>query len=211
MKRIIIGLSLIFIGSQLFMSCSSENAVVSQFSKRKYLKNFKENKLNNDDKIIKKTNDYELVKVAPSTKNTNEILAYNSKNLTTQELTSTNFTLENEVVVYEDKIDNQAYESLKPQNKYNWSNYNRTLNFTDMTKANEVFDGNNIAQHHYNARQVDEVVLIILGIFIPPLAVYLYEDAITSNFWVDLILTFIFWIPGIIFAFLVMFGGLSFV
>ncbi|MDT8413252.1 MAG: hypothetical protein RQ875_12365 [Vicingaceae bacterium] len=63
MKKIIIGLSLIFIGSQLFMSCSSENAVVSQFSKRKYLKNFKENKLNNNDKINQRENTYELTEV----------------------------------------------------------------------------------------------------------------------------------------------------
>ncbi|TXB66220.1 YqaE/Pmp3 family membrane protein [Vicingus serpentipes] len=60
-----------------------------------------------------------------------------------------------------------------------------------------------------NSKQVDDVVLIILGIFIPPLAVYLYEDAITANFWVDLLLTLLFWIPGIIFAMLVMFADVS--
>ncbi len=68
MKRIIIGLSLIFVGSQLFVSCSSENAVISQFSKRKYLKNFKENKLNNNDKINQRENTYELVKVESASK-----------------------------------------------------------------------------------------------------------------------------------------------
>ncbi|MBI2280937.1 MAG: YqaE/Pmp3 family membrane protein [Bacteroidetes bacterium] len=60
-----------------------------------------------------------------------------------------------------------------------------------------------------NSTRVDDVVLAILAIFIPPLAVYLFDDAITANFWVDLLLTFLFWLPGIIFAFLVIFAGVS--
>lgn len=49
------------------------------------------------------------------------------------------------------------------------------------------------------------VLLVICAIFIPPLAVYLKEGAITTNFWIDLVLTLLFWIPGMIFAFLVVF------
>jgi len=60
------------------------------------------------------------------------------------------------------------------------------------------------------ANQVDDVVLAILCVFIPPLAVYLYEDSITTNFWVDLIATLLFWLPGMILAFLIVFGGFSF-
>lgn len=206
MKKIIIGLSLIFIGSQLFISCSSENTMMSQFSKRKYLKNFKEQKTTNNDKINQRTNDVELVKVEPITNNTVGLLA--SEKATIQEVSVTNVILENQMVINEKNINNKAYESLKTTTNYNWSNYNRTINFSEMTKANQVFEGNKIAQHTYKA-QVNDLVLIILGIFIPPLAVYLYEDAITTNFWVDLILTLFFWLPGIIFAFLVMFGGVS--
>ena len=42
MKKIIIGLVGIFLVNLFFVSCSSENDMLSQFSKRKYLKNFKE-------------------------------------------------------------------------------------------------------------------------------------------------------------------------
>jgi len=45
----------------------------------------------------------------------------------------------------------------------------------------------------------DEVLLVILAILLPPLAVYLLEG-VTTNFWIDLILTLFFWLPGIIFA-----------
>jgi uncharacterized membrane protein YqaE (UPF0057 family) len=52
---------------------------------------------------------------------------------------------------------------------------------------------------------VNDIVLIILCLLIPPLAVYLKENSIGVHFWIDLILCFLFWIPGVIFAFLVCF------
>ena len=53
------------------------------------------------------------------------------------------------------------------------------------------------------------IVTIILCISIPPLAVYLFKKNMDTNFWVDLILSLLFWLPGIIFAFLVCFAGVS--
>lgn len=52
------------------------------------------------------------------------------------------------------------------------------------------------------ADDVDLVLIIILCFLLPPLAVYLSEG-ITTNFWIDLILTLLFFIPGIIFALIV--------
>jgi uncharacterized membrane protein YqaE (UPF0057 family) len=53
---------------------------------------------------------------------------------------------------------------------------------------------------------IEPWVLIVLAILLPPLAVYLYEDEINWKFWVSILLTLLFWIPGIVFAFLVIFG-----
>lgn len=50
------------------------------------------------------------------------------------------------------------------------------------------------------------ILLVILAILLPPLAVYLYENAITTKFWISLILTLLFWVPGIIYALLVVLG-----
>ena len=47
------------------------------------------------------------------------------------------------------------------------------------------------------------LLLVILSILLPPLAVYLHEGEINSKFWIDLILTLIFWIPGVIYALIV--------
>lgn len=51
-----------------------------------------------------------------------------------------------------------------------------------------------------------DILLIILCIILPPLAVYLM-DGIGTSFWLDLILTLIFWLPGVIFAFIVYAGS----
>ncbi|MFZ5978274.1 MAG: YqaE/Pmp3 family membrane protein [Bacteroidota bacterium] len=49
--------------------------------------------------------------------------------------------------------------------------------------------------------------MVILAILLPPLAVYLHEDAINTKFWIDLILTLLFFLPGIIYALIVILGG----
>ncbi|MBC7919901.1 MAG: YqaE/Pmp3 family membrane protein [Ferruginibacter sp.] len=49
----------------------------------------------------------------------------------------------------------------------------------------------------------DKVLEVILAIFIPPLGVYLHEDEINSKFWIDLVLTLLFFIPGVVYALLV--------
>lgn len=52
------------------------------------------------------------------------------------------------------------------------------------------------------------ILLVILAILLPPLAVFLYEGEATVRFWLSLILTLLFWIPGVIYALLVILGGI---
>ncbi|NJC24647.1 YqaE/Pmp3 family membrane protein [Neolewinella antarctica] len=44
-----------------------------------------------------------------------------------------------------------------------------------------------------------EILLLILAVFIPPLAVYLHQGEINTKFWISLGLTLVFLIPGISF------------
>ncbi len=55
----------------------------------------------------------------------------------------------------------------------------------------------------------NDIILILCCLFIPPLGVFLFQDDITIDFWIDLILCLLFWLPGIIFAFLVCFADVS--
>jgi uncharacterized membrane protein YqaE (UPF0057 family) len=47
------------------------------------------------------------------------------------------------------------------------------------------------------------VLLVILAILLPPLAVYLSQGEINTKFWISIILTLLFWIPGVIYALIV--------
>ena len=50
------------------------------------------------------------------------------------------------------------------------------------------------------------VLLAILAILLPPLAVYLHENEVNTKFWISLLLTLLFWIPGVIYALIVVLG-----
>ncbi len=47
------------------------------------------------------------------------------------------------------------------------------------------------------------ILLVILALLLPPLAVYLHEGEFNTKFWLDLLLTLLFFIPGVIYALIV--------
>lgn len=51
--------------------------------------------------------------------------------------------------------------------------------------------------------KVEQIVLIILAVLLPPLAVYLHQGEINGKFWISLLLTLLFFLPGVIYALLV--------
>jgi uncharacterized membrane protein YqaE (UPF0057 family) len=57
-------------------------------------------------------------------------------------------------------------------------------------------------QQQNESQRVETILLVILAILIPPLAVYLAKG-IGTEFWISLILTLLFFIPGIIYALIV--------
>ena len=57
-----------------------------------------------------------------------------------------------------------------------------------------------------NEPSTNTLLLVILAILLPPLAVYLHEGAINGKFWLSLVLTLLFWIPGVIYALIVVLG-----
>ncbi|MFL5731420.1 MAG: YqaE/Pmp3 family membrane protein [Cytophagaceae bacterium] len=50
-----------------------------------------------------------------------------------------------------------------------------------------------------NRSDIDQTLLIIIAILLPPLAVYLV-DGISTPFWIDVILTLLLWLPGAVYA-----------
>jgi len=45
-----------------------------------------------------------------------------------------------------------------------------------------------------------EILVVVLAFFLPPVAVALQQDAITKDFWINLLLTILAFIPGVIHA-----------
>ncbi len=55
--------------------------------------------------------------------------------------------------------------------------------------------------------EANTVLLVILALFIPPLAVFLHQGEINSKFWISLLLTLLFVLPGVIYALVVVLGA----
>lgn len=58
-----------------------------------------------------------------------------------------------------------------------------------------------------NEPSTNTLLLVILAILLPPLAVYLHQGEINSKFWISLLLTLLFWVPGVIYALIVVLGN----
>lgn len=200
MKKILFGLIVLFIGSQLMVSCSSESNVLSQFSKRKYMKRFNSKDAKHQYEINKRNNNFEYVEAQ-------------DENYASLEMMKTNFDI-SEL----EEVDNSNLVELPEEKKAELNlikeplkDYSKVYDYNEVRTVEKYILIDNIESHKVaKASQVNEIVLGILCVFIPPLAVFLYENSITTNFWVDLIGTLLFWLPGIILAFLIVFGGVSF-
>ena len=83
--------------------------------------------------------------------------------------------------------------------------------FNNLSKKEKKMRINEVkaAIKHYKAEKkagepsTNTLLLVILAILLPPLAVYLHEGVINNKFWIDLILTLLFWLPGLIYALIV--------
>ena len=62
------------------------------------------------------------------------------------------------------------------------------------------------AQKKAGERVTNKTLLVIVAILLPPLAIYLHQGEINSKFWIGLLLTLLFYIPGLIYALVVILG-----
>jgi uncharacterized membrane protein YqaE (UPF0057 family) len=79
----------------------------------------------------------------------------------------------------------------------------RKLKIKEVRKELKAFKA---AKRSGDDPETNTVLLVILAILLPPLAVYLYEGEINTRFWISLLLTLLFWLPGIIYALVIILG-----
>lgn len=80
------------------------------------------------------------------------------------------------------------------------SRVERKARFTEARKMAKAYKAQKAAG---NGGERDTVLLAILSILLPPLAVYLHENATNDKFWISVLLTLLLWLPGIIYALIV--------
>lgn len=68
----------------------------------------------------------------------------------------------------------------------------------DFEKLSSAYNIN--SPEDVKATDTNTLLLVIIAILLPPLAVFLYEGEINKNFWINLLLTILFYIPGLIHA-----------
>lgn len=86
---------------------------------------------------------------------------------------------------------NGFHQLSKSEKKERFSKVKSTIQqYKSNLKSGEKIDDN-------------KLLAIIFAILIPPVGVVLYENKVTTKFWISLLLTFIFWLPGMIYSLLV--------
>ncbi len=75
-----------------------------------------------------------------------------------------------------------------------------------MKEVKSVLKEYKAQKEHGDDVSTNTILLVILAIILPPLAVFLHENALNTRFWISLLLTLIFWLPGVIYALIVVLG-----
>ncbi len=94
---------------------------------------------------------------------------------------------------------NEAVTAFK-----NLSRKERKAKIKEVKKEIKAFKA---ARKANNEPSTNTLLLVILAILLPPLAVYLHQGEINSKFWISLLLTLLFWLPGVIYALIVILGN----
>ena len=186
-------------------SCSTSNDVASNglFSKRKYNKGYHLNR------NAGKTSKSDIVKSDEISENTGIRTVEIEKSIVRVE----NSTVETIVSQEEKVVINQEIAELKTENakvaKKNVSTFQNTFAVAPVKEKQEIKTvGQTIKQGfpQYKQQQsadTDVVLLVILCFLLPPLAVYLYEGEWNSRCWLNLVLTLLCGLPGVIHALIV--------
>lgn len=90
--------------------------------------------------------------------------------------------------------------SLSIQSKKNNSQLKSSFRPEQKVKIGVI---RKLIRKQVEAEKTELALLLILAVLVPPLAVFLKEGQINSRFWISLLLTLLFWLPGVIYTMLV--------
>ncbi len=179
----------------LASSCSTSNDVASNrgIQKRKYNKGFFVSK---NAKGLNHQNKDEQTKAVVIKEEVAEVIN-TQENVQNEVATEVKTTEVNNITAVETPVNNDNNTESFNDNTSKTTNNNSETIEDDVTE-NKIVTKKDVKKQIRNHKKqkdnsnsgsdVDLVVLVILAIFLPPLAVFLYEGA-TTRFWINLILT----------------------
>ncbi len=197
----------------ILASCATSSDVVDGglFQKRKYNKGFHINKTSKIASPKTVENEVEMANVIIEDKVSNE--NFSNKEITSTVIEKVNKSNVEEVVyVNENNISETNFKNneveLAESKKVENDNFKTNFNSTSLRKKSflsDRFTATTFDKNETSQIMADTILLVIIAIFIPFLAVGLYEG-ITNRFWISLLLTILLFFPGIIYAILVVTG-----
>ena len=192
-------LLLVFVISQMLFSCNT--AKHSDFSKRKYLDGIFVNKKVSPEKmsLYLHADDQQVTgEYSENNQPASDRLEASIDSKNPQDFENPEGLVEN----IEKIKDEPGVKELKQ--KMSRKGLKRILKNRIRANIDNLKRNDPKGARHAAPDEIDPVVLILIAIFVPPLAVYLYQEKeITDYFWIDLLLSLFFLIPGIVFAILV--------
>jgi len=95
----------------------------------------------------------------------------------------------------------QEIKDAKKAAKKEWKSLSK-----DERKSRKAEVKEAIRQSKESDGDTNLLLLVILAILLPPVAMVLFEGGITGRFWISLLLTLLFFLPGVIYTLVVILG-----
>jgi uncharacterized membrane protein YqaE (UPF0057 family) len=84
-----------------------------------------------------------------------------------------------------------------------FKNLSKTEKKERVSKVKAAIQQYKAKLNHGEKLNDNRLLAIIFAVLIPPVGVVLYENNVTTKFWISLLLSFIFYLPGMIYSLLV--------
>jgi uncharacterized membrane protein YqaE (UPF0057 family) len=201
MKKVSQVIVVVVIAVGLF-SCNVIDITKKRYSNGYYISTSGGRKVNTQDHIVKeKTSEVAVIVNEANKEEVAEVVApANIAHVVTVEKTQDVSTEQNNNVFNITKIQHKKKQTLLANSKALFAIKSSKLAVSKLQMNETKF----IEKKGNKTSRVDDrqLLLIILAILLPPLAVFL-KKGLDTMFWISLLLTILFWFPGVIFALLV--------
>lgn len=195
----------------IIASCTTSNQVVSNklFQKRKYKKGWHVNSINK----IDKTKKYEETELALEETNSEEVQIVKSTEIVakSEAVQATSVVVANNAVMKTKSVSEKQKQNKSKNNSASNEIIDESPAFFTASKQVKNTESKQVISTESNKSNSSNsgapfIVLLILCFLLPPVTVGLVSGWSSTEFIISIVLTLLFWVPGIIYALLILLG-----